>query len=119
MLETDRAWAAGLFDGEGSTCNYRGNWDATGKAKVYVRCCLGQKDPRVLIKFHRIVLVGNIRERVINNQPFFDWTAGAATDVTVVFNILAPYLGDVKITQLQQAVAATTHVGGHYKEKST
>lgn len=118
QLDLDRAWAAGLYDGEGSTSPFRGPW-VHGKARIYVRCHLGQKDPGVLLKFHSIVKVGSIRERVMNRAPFHDWTCQTMKDVLTVENLLWPHLGEVKRNQLRRAIEATTLISGNFKEKTT
>lgn len=117
QLDLDRAWAAGLFDGEGSTSLFRSAYNREGKARLYARCQLGQKDPGVLLKFHSIVKVGSIRERVMNLAPFYDWTCQAMLDVGIVENLLWPHLGEVKRNQLRRTIEATTLHSGTFKEK--
>lgn len=119
IADTDRAWAAGLFDGEGSACTFRGNWNLEGKARVYARCSLGQKDPRVLNKFFAIVGVGQIQERSANGQPFYEWSTNSLEGVAYIQNILFPYLGEVKTLQIQSAINKTTVVSGLKQEKFT
>ncbi|WP_269929947.1 hypothetical protein [Aminobacter sp. HY435] len=111
------AWACGLFDGEGCTSNFRSHWLTGNRARIYARCSLGQKDPRVLRKFHAIVKVGNIKVRTANGGPFYEWTAGALADVLTVENLLRHHLGEVKQQQMRRAIEATTTVSGNFKEK--
>jgi len=88
-----------------------------GKARVYVRCNLGQKDPRVLWKFHSIVKVGNIKERTMNGAPFYEWTASSFMDVLSLENLLRGHLGEVKQLQMRRCIEATTLMSGQLKEK--
>lgn len=113
----DYAWAAGYFDGEGSSSNFRGPWNADDTARIYVRCSVGQKDRRTLDRFFSIVGVGQFVETTMNAQPFFTWRCQAIADVILVQNVLRFHLGVVKQQQLQRAIDNTTLVSGHYKRK--
>ena len=64
IKDTDIAWAAGFFDGEGSTVCCINN----GRPFTRIQMTLGQKDYKgkialTLIKFHNIVKVGNIYQK--------------------------------------------------------
>ena len=105
--ETDRAWAAGFFDGEGcfhASRRYR-------KGNNYysnIKAAISQTDPEVLEKFQRIVGVGSIRGpidrgRSENHKPTWVWQVQSFNGVGHVFQVLQPYLGSVKIAQGRRA----------------
>ena len=77
------AWAAGLFEGEGSCCR-------AGKSSTQVQ--LGQKDYWVVDRL-RVLFGGSICERKMNNQPFYEWHihgARARGFLMTMFSFLSP-----------------------------
>jgi hypothetical protein len=77
------AWAAGLFEGEGSCCRV-----ARHSAQVH----LGQKD-RWVIDRMRALFGGNISERQINGRPFYEWQVSgtrARGFLMTMFSFLSP-----------------------------
>lgn len=106
--ETDRAWAAGFFDGEGcfhASRRYRkgNNYYAN------IGALINQTDPEVLERFKDIVGVGSVRGpidrgRSPNHKPTWRYQIQSFNGVARVFNVLLPYLGSVKVEQGRQAL---------------
>lgn len=74
MRATDVAWAAGLFEGEGSFCCYR------VRNGVYLRVSLQTTDRDVLERFAEIVACGKITQirpdpRRPDAKTIFQWQA--------------------------------------------
>lgn len=100
--EYDLAWAAGLFEGEGTTC-------ATRHREVkYASVALCMNDEEPVRRFHEIVGVGNVNFNPVrgNPNPRWDWKAGAKKDVEYVVELLAPWLSDRRLVQAVNALAA-------------
>jgi hypothetical protein len=95
--DVDIAWAAGLFDGEGSTSVLKAQRDRY----AYVRMNVPQKHREVLDKFLSIVNVGKIykaKTRDIHSLDIYK-----QEDVELTLNLLWPYLSEIK---KKQALAA-------------
>ena len=92
--ETDRAWAAGFYDGEGCT-------SLAGKSKGrYVYTCLrvNQKDIRPLQRFADVVGVGNI-SLPPSQRGVHAWkVSGVRADEAI--DVLWPYLSLPKREQI-------------------
>lgn len=99
MIETDRAWAAGFFDGEGwtgSLCDERGR-------RVLIR--VTQKFPGLVHKFHGIMKIGMVRHNhTKSNGDHYTYEAWGFKDVVHVVTVLWPYLGDIKRLQAETAL---------------
>lgn len=108
VAETDRAWAAGFFDADGST-TVGGKLDKNGVMRLSVRCQLGQAEQQWddLERFARVVGVGRISDKgprhdhrpgtdASNWSPYKNWQAQSLEAVAVCQNILWPYLGEYK-----------------------
>jgi hypothetical protein len=98
MVELNReelAWAAGFFDGEGST------FIAMTSGDLYLRCAVGQKDPRALERFRQAVLgIGNINQS--DPRGLYRWnTSGPLAQAVVA--LLWTWLGPVKRDQARVA----------------
>lgn len=100
--ETDLAWAAGFFDGEGCTSasakpsRFRGDPNAGRRIMI----SLGQKEPDMVIKFHKIIGVGVLR---LNYKTCPTWQAWGYEDTKKVIELLWPYLGEIKRQQAERA----------------
>ncbi len=100
-----RAWAAGLFDGEGSSYllkhrthpGYR-----VGELALTQSSLVGS--PEVLRRFIAIVQAGYVAGPFVQrnaNLDVYRWKAGARDDVERVLALLWPWLGQVKRMQAQ------------------
>lgn len=95
----DVAWAAGLFDAEGST--YRTN-DKYGYIKIEV----SQSDPETLQELIDITGIGTIsgaQYKKTNKKPLWRMAVRKQDEVYSFLTMLWPYLGEVK---RQQAIKA-------------
>jgi hypothetical protein len=103
-----RAWAAGLFDGEGcsSLLNHRSHAGyMTAELSVTQSSLVGS--PEVLRRFGVVVGVGHISGPYSQRNATMDvyrWKAGALDDVERVIAELWPWLGDVKRAQAQRVL---------------
>lgn len=97
------AWAAGLFDGDGSTC-----FERHGSHAGYVRADMSitqsSRDgrPEVLVRFHEILGLGRINGPYGGSpawEPVYRWKAHRLVDVETVARSLWPWLGTVKRVQ--------------------
>ena len=91
------AWAAGLFDGEGSTSVLKAQRDRY----AYVRMNVPQKLREVLDKFLAIVNVGKIYKHKARDMHSLD--IYKQDDVIDTLNLLWPYLSEVKKQQALDA----------------
>lgn len=66
----DIAWAAGIYDGEGSLCLQK-------RAPNAVQINVGQKDRWIPQKL-RDLFGGSVCERTMNGQPFYYWLCSGA-----------------------------------------
>lgn len=110
ITETDRAWAAGFFDADGSSSVGRsGELRADGTYRQTVRCQLGQAERQwsdlerfaTIVGCGRITLKGPRTDKrphvsTVNWTPYKNWQAQSLNDVATCMNILWPYLGSYK-----------------------
>lgn len=99
--ECDLAWAAGLFDGEGSTSTY------IPKGKTYTRRQMAVSQgglpaqvPAVLTRFKSLVGVGNITGPY---EGLYYWKTTRKDAVDLAGALLWPYLSNVKRAQFAAA----------------
>lgn len=101
----DLAWAAGLFDGEGSTLS-TGPWDTP---QVVVPQS-GPEDaaPEVLTRFHHVFALGSINGPHMSSRqaekPKWRYVASGPRALTVL-DRLWPFLGAVKRQQAEAVIA--------------
>jgi hypothetical protein len=101
--EQDVAWAAGIFDGEGSTSTYLTKPNKIPRRQMAVsQGGLPGQMPAVLTRFKGIVGVGNVTGPYRDGLYYWKTTRKDAVDL--VGALLWPYLGGVKRRQF--AVAA-------------
>lgn len=89
---SEEAWAAGLFDGEGTTsvlAAKRDRWK-------YPRLSMAQKYDEVLLRFQKVV-GGRIYKS--NTREIFNWNLYKQGDVEEALNLLWPYLSEIKKEQ--------------------
>ena len=83
------AWAAGLFEGEGSITNNR------TRAKLN----LAMTDKDVVEKFASIIGYGNVNPKKNHKKPShwkdqWEWSVGKQSEVRRILSLLLPYLGN-------------------------
>lgn len=98
-VETELAWAAGFFDGEGTAClcvnNYRGS--------KYMRpaCAIFQNDRDLLDRFQSAVGVGSV---YATSNGHYQWYTSKKSNIRVVYNLLKPYLGPFKTRDFEKTL---------------
>jgi hypothetical protein len=98
------AWAAGFFDGEGSTLVVR------PKLKEYLVLSVGQIDPKPLERFQKAVLnIGQIygpytRKRP-NHQPSYYFKAFRFEYIQAIIAMLWCFLSPAKKNQYKEALS--------------
>ena len=95
--DVELAWAAGLFDGEGTTSVLAAQRD---KYK-YLRMSVSQKDREVLDKFLAIVKYGKIYKS--KTREIHSWDCYRQDQVFLVLNNLWPFLSKKKQEQATKA----------------
>lgn len=93
------AWAAGFFDGEGSTI---AKTDARRPDYYQLDVSVPQSGssgvPEVLTKFQRVMFgVGHIQPQ--HHDDMYKWDAGGRVPAEMALALMWPWLGDVKRTQ--------------------
>lgn len=96
--ELELAWAAGFFDGEGSSVRK----NATGTNRAQVHLSINQKDRRVLDRF--VVAVGHGRVWASHTREMFTMAVYGEGPVIDVMTKLWPYLDEMKREQFRTAV---------------
>jgi len=96
------AWAAGFFEGEGSTSlNRNKHLDGRG----YIGLSVSQKDREVLDRFHAAIGgLGNVTESPARPASPFTWCTSRFEHCQAVLAMLWPFMGQVKRAQAQRAL---------------
>ena len=106
--DEELAWAAGLFDGDGSTCFERHGTRADyRRADMSVTQTSRIGVPEVLTRFHRIISVGHINGPYGGTErwePIHRWKAHRLVDVEAVAQAIWPWLGGVKQAQAKAVI---------------
>lgn len=99
--EIDVAWAAGLFEGEGSVGINRCK-TAGGKGYIGAYFSLGMRDDDVLDRFHGIVGCGHIRK---HSPGMRQWGTGKWDDVQRLAELFRPHLGVRRTQRINEVLA--------------
>jgi hypothetical protein len=100
--EQEIAWAAGLFEGEGTVGTQKQN-------RVRIRFAVAMTDRDVLERFHRIVGCGSMTGPSWHSgstKPQWRWSATAANDALHLADLFRPFLGERRLVQLDRALDA-------------
>jgi len=109
VCNTDIAWAAGFFDGEGTTSLLKAQRDHYS----YIRMGLSQKVHECLDRFHEIVKFGKIYQS--KTRDIRSWNCYKQDEVEQVLNLLWPYLSEVKKTQALSTFSKITNKHSNIK----
>jgi len=107
--DLEYAWAAGFFDGEGTTSILKAQRDKYS----YLRMSVSQKNRALLDKFQKIVGVGKVYKS--KTREIHSWDCYKKQDVEVALSLLWPHLSKQK---RDQAENARTKVLKNSKESS-
>ncbi len=95
LAQTDTAWIAGFFDGEGCICITK-----TSKGYQFVQVLVSQKDPTVLWWMQEKFRMGNVYKKELCHQL----AISKQEDVVEFLSALLPYLR-VKKGKAEEAIA--------------
>src|SRR5690242_336001 len=99
------AWAAGLFDGEGSSSMFVPYRRLTARRQIQVsQAGTSGSPPEVLVRFRKVVGIGNVTGPY--RGGIFYWKTTRKDAVDAVAAALWPYLGATKRTQFEAMTAA-------------
>jgi hypothetical protein len=108
--EIETAWAAGLFEGEGSIMFNRVK--AKGRRYASPRLQLRMTDLDIVERFHvwagvgAIVTIANPAHIAAGRKPAWDWRTAARDDVESVLLRLEPFFGARRGAKANEALAA-------------
>ena len=92
LVVYELAWAAGFFDGEGTTSYLKkGSW-------MGPRMSVAQNNPETLERFQLAVQCGKIYEHT-TRKGMYSWNCQKKEDVEKVLNMLWPFLSNQKKEQ--------------------
>lgn len=96
------AWAAGLFEGEGSFGVTAGRGD-----QCALVASMAMVDEDVMCRFHEVVGVGFLisTERTKNGKQVFRWGTKNMLEALHVADLLGPWLGERRRLQVRAAIA--------------
>jgi hypothetical protein len=106
MTDAEAAWAAGLFEGEGSIGV---NWV---KGRPYASMSMMLTDDDVLYRFRDLIggSVSTAIDRGGNTKPIWQWRLYGRVKVEPVIRIFWPWLGDRRKHQAAEVLASTGYV---------
>jgi len=111
MTENDKAYIAGLFDGEGSVSYYQRKEKRKGKKRAYdfwiIRCELSMTDRYVVEWMHKVLGIGTVIKRLptkswTGKKTQWRWRCGYR-DALVFAKLLWPY-AQVKLHKLEMII---------------
>lgn len=91
------AWAAGLFEGEGTVLLYKG----------WAKAALHMTDEDVVRSFHEVVGMGRVNgpfQGKGGRKPSWRWNADSYTKVARLFEMFRPYLGERRTLKFEEVL---------------
>ena len=122
MTENDKAYIAGLFDGEGSVSYYQRKEKRKGKKRAYdfwiIRCELSMTDRYVVEWMHKVLGIGTVIKRLptkswTGKKTQWRWRCGYR-DALIFAKLLWPY-AQVKLHKLEMII---DHYDSEYDTKN-
>jgi hypothetical protein len=99
--DTEIAWAAGLFEGEGTV----GVTTPKGSSRPYPQASLRMTDEDVVERFCEAVGVGYVGTPVRGTRkPLYPWVANGWERVSQLHDLLVPYLGIRRLEQFERVL---------------
>ena len=115
MADT-RAWAAGLFEGEGC---FNVTQRPSGKVQVQARLAMTDRD--IVERFAQVVGVGTVtdgRKRRPNEKRIYEWYVNEATKVIAVIDMLLPWLGERRKAKALEVRDAARTIQPHNRKRT-
>ena len=109
----DVTWAAGLFEGEGTCCLIKSQYD-----RPLVEISSSDRD--VIERFASIIGFGSIRERKprqSQHKSSWSWHVNSKNDVTEVLTLLLPHLGERRTREAQVVLERTSRMKFHLNKQ--
>ncbi len=100
--ETDWAWAAGLFEGEG----FLRIENFENRKRYSLGLCTTDLD--VLKKFHRVVGFGEIyfkKKYKSHYKQTWEWRAGKLEEIKIIGNKFLPFLGERRSSKINELIS--------------
>jgi len=100
--DTEIAWAAGLFEGEGCiTCTH-----PKSRRYRYWHLTLSSADRDVVERFARIAACGSVSTVKVKpgRKPLWRWNCTREHEITELLSILLPYLGERRHARAVEAL---------------
>lgn len=92
IVDTDLAWAAGFFDGEGNVCFS----DTDKKRAPRILAQIAQVNRSPLDRFAKIVGMGNVtgpyEPKTKNSRPYYKWSVDNLKRVSELYELVGPWL---------------------------
>jgi|SRR5918911_1444230 hypothetical protein len=118
--ETEWAWAAGFFDGEGYVAARMGGHRRTASGELFryrrIEIQITQMHPDVLERFRLAVGRGSIggpyADKRGNRGPMYKYATAGYVAVSEIFDRIGKYLSPVKAEQVRRAFALYETLGG-------
>lgn len=107
LTETDKAYLAGLFDGEGCVGYYNSNPDREGTPYCCAQLIITMTDESVVRWVQRTLGCGHVSIAVKNDQvrrTAYQWQVSKKAQVRQVLSVIRPYL-KVKAAQVDVLLA--------------
>jgi hypothetical protein len=115
-MESDFAWAIGLYEGEGTVGIYGSGSGRTRRARMSI----GMVDRDVVEKFHSIVKVGRVILKKSNHpdhQDVWHWQIGKREQILDLLLKIIPFLGHRRQDQAQIVIDEIQELLGRQQEK--
>ena len=100
MSDIEIAWAAGLFEGEGTITSAK-----RPNGKRHLRLALGSTDEDVVRRFHAAVGVGSVGgpygPYVEGRKPHWQWHS-ACRKANQALDLLLPHLGERRVARAEE-----------------
>lgn len=101
MRDIDRAWVAGILEGEGSFTLGAEGYRAGGKPRIrQIQVTCGMTDEDVIRRLHRLAGIGNLHlgrrrdPRRANAKQMYVWQASKRLDVLPFLREIRPLMGE-------------------------
>ncbi len=98
-----KAWAAGLFEGEGCVSIYQRK---SGSFRLQPKITLGMTDFSAVKQFADIIGVGNISSAILpSGKTIYRWQCASWELVEYVFSLLGPWLHERRTSRFREVMA--------------